>query len=139
MSSLSILTGRFLLGIYFLLPGIMKFTEADATLAYMQTHNIPAAEPLMYLAGVTNILGGLFLIAGRHVKLVAYAFVVYILLVNFMLHDFWTMDAESAPREMQNFIKNLGIMAGLLVFAGYAPARNLSVKNWWRSDAQINA
>ena len=139
MSSLSSLAGRFLLGLYFLLPGIMKFTEADATLEYMQSHNIYAAEPLMYFAGVTNILGGLFLIAGRHVKLVAYAFVVYILLVNFMLHDFWTMDAESAPREMQNFIKNLGIMAGLLVLAGYAPARKLSLKNWWQSDAKINA
>lgn len=139
MSSFSILTGRFLLGLYFILPGIMKFTEAEATLEYMQSHAIPAAEPLMYFAGVTNILGGLFLIAGRHVKLVAYAFVAYILLVNFMLHDFWTMDEAAAPREMQNFIKNLGILAGLLVLAGYAPMRKISFKNWWHSDRGMNS
>jgi putative oxidoreductase len=71
---------------------------------------------------------------GRHVKVVAYGFVVYVLLVNFMLHDFWTMSEDSVPREMQNFVKNLAIVAGLLVVAGYAPPRRLSLDGWWRRD-----
>lgn len=129
--------GRFLLGLYFVVPGLMKFTAFDDTLAYMQSHGIPMAEPLLYIAGVTNIVGGLLLMTGRHVKLVAFGFVIYVLLVNIMLHDFWTMSGDEAARETQNFIKNLGILAGLLVLAGSAHARGLSARNWWRSDKFI--
>ena len=137
MTHLSILIGRFLLGLYFLVPGVMKFTASEQTLAYMQGHAIPFAEPLLYVAGITNIIGGVLLISGRHAKLVAFAFVVYVLLVNFMLHDFWTMEGDAATRETQNFIKNLGILAGLLVLAGSAAPRRLSLKDWWRSDKSV--
>jgi len=133
-STLSIAIGRFLLGLYFLVPGIMKFADQAGTLAYMQSHAIGFTLPLLWFSGLTNILGGLMLILGRHVKLVAFGFVAYILIVNFMLHDFWTMSGDAAQRETQNFIKNLGILAGLLVLAGVSPMRPLTLSNWWKSD-----
>lgn len=136
MKSPSILIGRFLLGLYFVVPGLMKFTAAEETLAYMQSHGIAYAEPLLYIAGATNIIGGLLLMTGRHVKLVALAFVLYVILVNILLHDFWTMSGDIAARETQNFIKNLGIVAGLLVLAGQARSRTLFLKGWWRSDKE---
>lgn len=136
-SSPSILIGRFLLGLYFLVPGIMKFADQASTLDYMQSHAIGFTLPLLWISGLTNIIGGLLLILGRHVKLVAFGFVAYILIVNFMLHDFWTMSDDAALRETQNFIKNLGILAGLLVLAGVSPQRPLTLKNWWRSDEAV--
>ncbi|MEO1642722.1 MAG: DoxX family protein [Pseudomonadota bacterium] len=134
MSPLSIIVGRFLLGLYFVLPGIMKFTDYERTIAYMQFHEIPFSEPSLVIAGVTNIVGGLLLMTGRHVKYIAFAFVMYVLAVNLMLHDFWTMEGDAATRETQNFVKNLGIVAGLLVLAGQAQTRTLQLKGWWRSD-----
>jgi putative oxidoreductase len=130
--------GQFLLGLYFLAPGIRKFTASDKLLAYMQSHDIAFASQLLWFAGAVSVIGGILLMSGRHVKLVAYGFVVYILLVNFMLHDFWTMSEDMAPREMQNFIKNLAIMAGLLAVAGYAPSRRLSLEGWWKSDKSLH-
>ncbi|MEL6569090.1 MAG: DoxX family protein [Pseudomonadota bacterium] len=130
----SVLIGRFLLGLYFLVPGLMKVADPAGTVAYMESHGIPFTEPLMWVAAITNILGGLLLMAGRHVKLVAFAFVAYVLIVNVTLHDFWTMDGDAVARETQNFIKNLGILAGLLVLAGQARARGISLSGWWRSD-----
>ena len=43
---------------------------------------------------------------------------VVTLLINFYIHDFWNMagDANQA-HETQNFVKNLGIFAGLLVLS----------------------
>ena len=139
MSSLSILIGRFLLGLYFFVPGLMKVAAPAETLAYMQSHAIPVAEPLMWFATLTNLLGGLLLMTGRHVRLVAYGSVLYVLLVNFMLHDFWTMQGDTVPHETQNFIKNLGILAGLLVLAGHATARPIFSANWWRSDHSVSS
>lgn len=135
-STPSILIGRFLLGLYFLVPGIMKFADQAATLEYMQSHEIGFALPLLWVSGLTNILGGVLLMTGRYVKLICFGFVAYILIVNFMLHDFWTMSGEAALRETQNHIKNLGILAGLLVLAGHAPQRAITFSGWWQSDQQ---
>jgi putative oxidoreductase len=135
MSNAMIVTGRFLLGLYFLVPGLMKFAAPDMHVALMEMHGVAMAEPLMWVAAVANVAGGLLLISGRYVRFVALGFVVYILLVNGLLHDFWNEHAGvSSEREMQNFIKNLGILAGLLVLAGMSPARALSLKSWWRPD-----
>ena len=38
---------------------------------------------------------------------------------------------------MQNFIKNLGILAGLLVLAGASKRRAISLANWWKSDRAV--
>ncbi len=137
MDRYSILIGRFLLGLYFFVPGIRKFTESDELAAYMQSHDIAFAPQLLLFAGAASVIGGVLLMSGRHVKLAAYGFVVYVLLVNFMLHNFWTMSEDMVAREMQNFVKNLAILAGLLVLAGYAPARRPSLDGWWRSDKSL--
>ena len=138
MSNALILSGRFLLGLYFLVPGLMKFAAPDMHVALMEAHNVPMAEPLMWVAAVANVAGGLLLISGRHVCLTALGLVVYIVLVNVLLHDFWNdHEGVSAEREMQNFIKNLGILAGLLVLAGHSGLRPLTLKGWWRSDRAV--
>ncbi len=139
MSQVSITAGRILLGLYFLLPGLMKAAAPEQTIAYMESHQIAFAAPLMWFSAAVNIVGGLLLISGRHVRLVAYGCVIYVLLVNFMLHDFWSMEEAMVDRERQNFVKNLGILAGLLVLAGFSPARGLSPAGWWRSDKSVSA
>ncbi|BFM13940.1 DoxX family protein [Maricurvus nonylphenolicus] len=139
MERFSIIVGQFLLGLYFLLPGIQKFTAQEKLLAYMQMHDIGFASQGLLFAGVVSVIGGVLLMTGRYVKLVAYGFVLYILLVNFMLHDFWTMSEDRVAHEMQNFVKNLGIMAGLLVVAGYAKPRWPSLQGWWRSDKSLGS
>jgi putative oxidoreductase len=40
------------------------------------------------------------------------------LIINVNLHDFWNIyEGVNAERETQNFVKNLGIFAGLLLLA----------------------
>lgn len=134
MAQVSITVGRILLGLYFLLPGLMKLASPAQTIAYMENHAILFAPPLMWFSAIVNIVGGLLLISGRHVRLVAYGFVIYILLVNFLLHDFWNMGEDLVQHETQNFFKNLGILAGLLVLAGVSETRALSLGDWWKSD-----
>ena len=116
----SIQIGRILLGVYFLLPGIMKITFWGMHVQLMQHHNIAFTEPLLAIAAVANIGLGLLLIFNRYVRFAAYACVVYIVMINIGLHDFWNFTGIEAEHETQNFVKNLGILAGLLVLAGYS-------------------
>ena len=137
MDSFSITIGRFLLGLYFFIPGVRKFTESDQLTAYMQSHDIAFAPQLLWFAGAASVIGGILLMSGRFVKFAAYGFVIYVLLVNLMLHNFWAMNDDMVAREMQNFVKNLAIVAGLLVVAGCALPRRPSLNGWWRSDKSL--
>ena len=115
--------GRVLLGIYFIVPGISKFAAWDRNIQLMQHHNIGFTEPLLVVAGVANIVLGVLLVANRQVLFAAYASVLYVLIINFSLHDFWNFTGIEAQHETQNFVKNLAILAGLLVLAGQAQRR----------------
>ena len=107
-----------MLGLYFLLPGIAKFAAWDRHIALMQTHDMSLVPPLLVIAGVAQIIGGLCLIANKQVVVCALGFAVMILLINVNLHDFWNAyEGVNPERETQNFVKNLGILAGLLVLA----------------------
>lgn len=135
-SSTLITSGRLLLALYFLVPGIMKFLQWDASVAYMESHNISYAEPLLLIAALANVLGALLLITNRYVRLTSLGFVLYILVINLQLHAFWNVDAANQIHETQNFIKNLAILAGLLVLAGASAKRPLNLKGLRTSDAK---
>ncbi|MEQ9143374.1 MAG: DoxX family protein [Parvibaculaceae bacterium] len=134
-SSLLIAPGRVLLALYFLLPGLMKFLAPGEQLALMAHHGVPYAAPLLIVAGIANVGGGLLLLTNRFVRFASLGFVLYILVINVTLHDFWNFEGVEAAHEMQNFFKNLGILAGLLVLAGASPWRFPTPRGLARSDA----
>ena len=118
MEKLAVTLGRCLLGLYFLMPGISKVTSYQAMLDYMTLHNIPMVDVLLPITTALQILGGLCLIAGLRIKEIALIFVGMTILINLGMHDFWNTYPEgNQGHELQNFVKNLGIFAGLLVMS----------------------
>ena len=108
--------GRVLLGIYFILPGISKFLLFESNFDVVLERQVPFPTFSLFLIGVLQIIFGLLLILGRKVSLSSLVLVIVTLLINFYIHDFWNMSGEeSQQHETQNFIKNLGIIAGLLL------------------------
>jgi len=112
--------GRTLLALYFLLPGIAKLLAPASQIEMMQQHNIPYALPLLYIAGAAQVIGALLMLANRYVHLVSLGFVLYIIVINILMHNFWNFTGVEGAHELQSFIKNLGILAGLLVLAGFS-------------------
>lgn len=129
-------TGRVLLGLYFLLPGIMKFAAWDMHVEMMELHGIPSPAPLLLVATVAEIIAGLFLIIGTYVRLMALGCALLVLVINVMMHDFWNFDGIVGGHEMQNFVKNLGIFAGLLVLAAVSPNRKITFSRFWKRDGK---
>ena len=110
--------GRIFLALYFLIPGISKFTSWNTSVALMEAHNMKMIPALLAIAGIAQVLGSISLLLNRHVVICALGFAVMTLLINFNLHDFWnTYEGVNPDRELQNFYKNLGIFAGLLLLA----------------------
>ena len=118
------LTGRVLLGLYFVVPGLMKVTGFADILAYMELHRVPLALPVLLLTIPLQVGGGLALMANWNTRTAAFLLAGMTLLINVFMHDFWNDYPGGDPQhEMQNFIKNLGIFAGLLLLAARRPGR----------------
>ena len=110
--------GRIFLALYFLIPGISKFTSWNTSVALMEAHNMKMIPALLAIAGIAQVVGSISLLFNRHIVICALGFAVMTLLINFNLHDFWnTYEGVNPDRELQNFYKNLGIFAGLLLLA----------------------
>ena len=110
--------GRILLALYFLIPGVGKFLSWDRSVALMETHNMPMIPLLLAIAAVAQVAGSVSLLLNKHVVICSLGFAVMTILINLNLHDFWnTYEGVNPEREFQNFFKNIGIFAGLLLLA----------------------
>ena len=117
--SLYFILGRALLGVYFLLPGVMKIVQYNGTLQLMLSKGVPLAEVLLPATIVLQVGLGLLLIIGKALRLSALVLFGLTILINLFIHNFWSLQGDpNYAHELQNFIKNLGIAAGLLVLAG---------------------
>jgi putative oxidoreductase len=123
-----LLTGRGLLGLYFILPGISKITAFADMSEYMAAHGVPFVPVLLVVTIILQIGCGVSLVAGWRTQLMAFVLAGLTLVISLFMHDFWGMEAGlERTHEMQNFIKNMAIMAGLLYVAGVTPATKTSL------------
>ena len=118
MKSILMHTGRIMLALYFLAPGIGKFTAWDANVALMEAHNMVMIPFLLAIAAVAQVVGSISMLLNKYVAVCALGFAAMTILININLHDFWNVyEGIDVKHEYQNFFKNLGIFAGLLLLA----------------------
>ena len=118
MKSALINIGRVLLALYFLLPGINKFAAWDMHVTLMETHGMIMVPALLAIAGITQIGASICLLFNKQVVICALGLAAMVLLINLNLHDFWNVyEGVDAKHGVQNFVKNMGIFAGLLLLS----------------------
>ena len=118
LDSTFFIVGRSLLGLYFILPGFSKVFDFASTLALMRMKGVPFSLVLLPLTIVIQLLGGIFLVLGRNLRLTAFVLFGLTIVINLFIHNFWALTGDpSQGHEIQNFVKNLAIAAGLLVLA----------------------
>jgi len=110
------LTGRTIIGLYFLVPGIFKILSFSDYIQIVSINGVPFPVFSLILVILCQLIFGSSIILGRFLKIGSIVLGTNILLFNFYIHDFWNMnDVINQNHEMQNFIKNTAILAGLLV------------------------
>ena len=118
LDNLFFIIGRTLLGLYFIGPGLSKVFEFTATLALMRIKGVPFSSVLLPLTIFIQLIGGIFLILGKNLRLASFILFGLTICINIFIHNFCTLNGDpSQAHETQNFIKNLAIAAGLLVLA----------------------
>tara|TARA_A100001015_G_scaffold65996_1_gene72898 strand:+ start:470 stop:862 length:393 start_codon:yes stop_codon:yes gene_type:complete len=118
LDNLFFIVGRSLLGLYFIAPGLSKVFNYASTLTLMKMKGVPLSTALLPLTIVIQLLGGIFLVLGKNLRLTALVLFGLTIFINIFIHNFWTLHGDpSQAHEIQNFIKNLAIAAGLLILA----------------------
>lgn len=117
---LLVTTGRVLLGLYFIGPGLTKVFGFEGNANYMAEHGMVFIPFFLVLTIIIQLGGGVAMIVGYQTKIVAFVLAGLTLVISLVMHDFWTLPAGELQtgHETQNFVKNMAIMAGLLVAAG---------------------
>ncbi len=110
------LTGRVLIGLYFLIPGIFKILSFSKYIEIVTINDVPLPALSLILVILCQLIFGSSIILGRFLKIGSIVLALNVVLFNFYIHDFWNIsDAINKNHELQNFIKNTAIIAGLLV------------------------
>ena len=126
--------GRILLGLYFLVPGFMKILDFEGTGQSMLDKGMMFVPFFLVLTIIIQVGGGLSMMIGYKTQMIAFVLAGLTLVINIVMHDFWDMEAGlQQAHDTQNFIKNLAIMAGLLVVAG------LGAGPWSADERKANA
>ncbi len=117
---LMVTAGRVLLGLYFIGPGLNKVFAFETNSNYMAEHGMVLIPFFLVLTIIIQLGGGTAMIVGYQTKIVAFILAGLTLVISVVMHDFWTLPAGELQtgHETQNFVKNMAIMAGLLVAAG---------------------
>ena len=122
-----LLVGRILLSLVFLVAGIRKAMAIAGTAGYFAKLGMPMPEVMVYIAILIEVGGAILLIVGWKARWAALVLAVFTLIATFMAHRFWDVDAAQYANQMNHFLKNMGIIGGMLFIAACGPG-SLSVE-----------
>jgi putative oxidoreductase len=103
------LTGRVLMGLFFVVAGILKLISPDVTAMSMEAAGIPMAGILVWVVIIFLIVAGGMMIAGRSLCCVGILLTLYVLLASLIFH--------LGKDQLGELLKNIAIMGGLLSLA----------------------
>ncbi len=117
------LLGRVLLAALFVPAGFGKIAGFAGTVGYIGSVGLPLPQVGAVVAIVVELGVGLMLLAGFKVRLAAIVLALFTLAASFFFHNFWAMPADKVMVQQLMFMKNIGIIGGLLAFAAFGAGR----------------
>ncbi len=120
---LAALVGRILLGIVFIPAGFGKIGGFTGTAGYIASKGLPLPEVGAALAIAVEILAGIALVVGWKTRWAALALAVFTLVASVFFHAFWAVAPEQQMTQQLMFMKNIGIVGGLLAFYAFGAGR----------------
>jgi len=117
MSEEIFLTGRILVGGYFVMMGVNHFLKMEAMTEYAKSKNAPLPKISVIGTGVGMFLAGLGIIINQYMFASLLVLILFLLSASFVMHRFWSIaDQSQKMQEMVNFTKNIGLIGALALY-----------------------
>lgn len=120
---LAALVGRILLAIVFIPAGFSKIGGFAGTAGYIASKGLPLPEVGAAIAIAVEIVAGIALLLGWKTRWAALALAVFTLVATVFFHAFWSVPAEQHMTQYLMFMKNIGIVGGLLAIYAFGAGR----------------
>jgi putative oxidoreductase len=124
-----VLIGRILLALMFLMSGFPKLVDPSGTAGMIAGAGLPAATALAYLAGIFELVTGLFILVGFQTKITAYLLAVFCVFTALVFHS-GAINVPDFPEGANGLLtvfnglmmwKNITIAGGFLILAAFGP------------------
>ncbi len=129
--------GRTLFALLFIVSGAFKFLDIEATAQSLSgkitipgdmasyvtqleaATGYPSMQLLAMAAAGIELLCGLMIAANFGTKFFAAVLILFIIAATVLYHDFWNQTGDEARNNIIHLLKNVALIGGLLVIAGY--------------------
>jgi putative oxidoreductase len=113
--------GRTLVALLFIISGVGKIGGFSGLVGYIASKGLPLPELLAALTIALEVGGGLLLVVGWKVRLVAALFFAWLVPTTFIFHAYWAVDAAQMENQMIHFFKNVSIMGAMALLFAFGP------------------
>ena len=112
------LTGRILVGGYYLFSGLHHFANLGTLAGYAGAAGVPIPQVAVVVSGLLLLVAGLSFILGLYPEIGIASLLLFLVPVTVMMHAFWA-DHDPMTRQMNivNFTKNVALLGSGLMFA----------------------
>ena len=129
MQHILVLAGRILLALMFITAGYPKLLDPSGTAGMISGAGLPAATLLAYLAGLFELVAGLFILVGFRTKITALLLAAFCVFTALVFHS-GSINIPDFPEGANGLLtvfnglmmwKNITIAGGFLVLAAFGP------------------
>lgn len=127
--NLVVLVGRILLALMFITAGYPKLIDPSGTAGMIAGAGLPAATALAYLAGIFELVAGIFVLVGFQTRIAAYLLAAFSVFTALVFHS-GAINVPDFPEGANGLLtmfnglmmwKNITIAGGFLVLAAFGP------------------
>ncbi len=129
MQHILVLAGRILLALMFITAGYPKLLDPSGTARMISGAGLPAATLLAYLAGLFELVAGLFILVGFRTKITALLLAAFCVFTALVFHS-GSINIPDFPEGANGLLtvfnglmmwENITIAGGFLVLAAFGP------------------
>jgi len=117
------LIGRIFLAAMFVFSGFSKIMGFSGTVGYIASKGLPLPEVLAAIAILIELGAGLAIVFGWKTRWAALAFVVLLVVITPIFHNFWAVAPDEKMAQLINFEKNVSILGAMILLYAFGPGR----------------
>jgi putative oxidoreductase len=118
------LIARIIMSTMFIASGFGKLMGFAGTVDHIAEKGVPLPEIAAVIAILIELGGGLAVLLGWKTRWVALAYVVFLIVITPIFHNFWTMEGAARMANNINFMKNVTILGGFLLLYAFGPGKH---------------
>ena len=123
MKDLSLLVFRILLVAIFPISAYYKYIQWPGITKPVTNAGLPFPEYLSMVGTAAEFSLPFFVILGLFTRWAALGLIVYVLAATYIGHPIWKVAPDAFFSNLMNFMKNAGMIGGLLVLTAFGPGR----------------